>query len=151
MLINALGRPYSGEFHTVTGSEYALLQEPNSCIQPTAIHQRRSPGGGRVACGTFRVDRLCGYRVALQAERIVEQPARLHSPAELVARMTGPLGACKISAACIVQRSRHAHEAPLLVEAQVSHGIEEFLPLEAERVGGSAGVDRKCINRAGIN
>src|SRR6266849_5740416 len=64
MLIGALGRPYGGEFHTGAGGEYALRQRPKS-HGPAAKNLRRSPSSGRVAGGAFRVDRLCGDRVAL--------------------------------------------------------------------------------------
>src|SRR5258708_29809786 len=52
-----------------------------------------------------------------------------------------------ISSAGIVQRRRHAHEAPLLVEAHVSHGIEELLPLVVERVGAKPKCGRGGIYR----
>src|SRR5262249_51873402 len=153
MLIDALSRPYSCELDIGAGREYALLQPPKSDIQAAAKHRCRSKGSGRVACGAFRVDRLCGYRVTLQAEGVVEQAAYLHSPAELVAGMaarlkyrvcgiaggTGgdqsPGNLAVIPPARIVQRCRRANEAPRLVEAQVKHGIEELLPLDVERVG----------------
>src|SRR5712672_1125727 len=46
-----------------------------------------------------------------------------------------------------MQRCRHAHEAPLLVEAQVSHGIEELLPLDVERIGANPKCSRRGIYR----
>src|SRR5258708_18933747 len=47
-----------------------------------------------------------------------------------------------ISSAGIVERHRPAHEAPRLVEAQVSDRIEELLPLVVECVG----TDPKCTS-----
>src|SRR6266478_790895 len=134
MLIGGVERPYSGEFYIGAGGVYALSQPSQSCIQAAAKHRSRSPGGGRVACSAFRIDRLSGDRIARQAKWVIDQEGRRRSPAELVARMTGSLGCPVISTAGIMQCCRRAHEAPRLVEAKVEHGIEELLPLVVEDV-----------------
>src|SRR5260370_42577046 len=53
----------------------------------------------------------------------------------------------KTPAAGIMQRCRNAHEAPLLVETQVNHGIEELCPLVVERVGANPKYRRGGIYR----
>src|SRR5882757_5265441 len=63
--------------HTVVSSTLlpvlntGLVHPPKSYPHAAAKQRRRSPGNGRVACGTFRPDPLSGYRIALQAKRVV--------------------------------------------------------------------------------
>src|SRR5262249_23531360 len=103
-----------------------------------AKHRSRSEEGRRIARGAFRPDTLRGDRIARQPERAVPQEGRRHGIAELVARMTGSLGCAVISPAGIMERCRHAHEAPGLVEAHVKHGIEELWSLGIDRLTGKS-------------
>src|SRR5262245_52517837 len=55
MLIGGVGGPYRGELYTAAeATVYALSHPPQCRIQAAAINRAPSPGGGRVAYGTFR-------------------------------------------------------------------------------------------------
>src|SRR5215831_19676334 len=119
MLIGGVGGPYGGELYTVRGVEDALGQRPHCQFPAGAKRGSRSHDWGRIACGAFRVNALCGDRVALQAKWVVPQDGRRHGPAELGAWVAACFEWPEISTAGIVGRCRNTHKAPGLVEAQV--------------------------------